>query len=106
MNEAGANRLYEAERKGVPQLIGELANRSGGRCALGVLCYAAPRLDRVRETFALGAPVDACPLCGATHHTYWQGRPITDEESLIVHFNNDHKLTLAEIARKLGPDGV
>ena len=105
MNEAGATALYEAERKGVPQIIGRLAD-GPGRCALGVLYYAAPYFSLARETFDLGARVDACPLCGATHHTYWQGLRIMDEESLIVHFNNDHKLTFSEIARKLGPDGV
>ena len=106
MNEAGANELYEAERTGVPQIIGELANSSGGRCALGVLLYAAPDITLARQLFDLDAPVSACPLCGATHQTYWQGRPIRDEESLIVHFNNDHRLTFSEIARKLGPDAA
>ena len=99
MNAAAANALYEAERKGVRQITGAERDQHGGRCAIGVLDDAGVKLI---------ASVSGCPLCGKTglHHGVAGYLDLISENDLVVHLNDDHKLTFSEIARKLGPDGV
>lgn len=99
MTEEQARALYEADRLGVRQLIGLARDDHGGYCAMGWLDKGC-LLAGLWET-----TVESCPLCGATTQTYWNS-PIDNEWCLIVHYNNDHRMTFSEIARKLGPDGV
>ena len=106
MNEAVANVLYEAERKGVKQIRGAFGE-AGGRCAVGVLVEAAgidaERLDCYVPLPQFGFPNTniklglTCPLCGT---------PVIHEFGAVVHLNDDHRLTFSEIARKLGPDAA
>ena len=105
MNEAGANVLYEAERKGIVQVRGGWGDSRGGRCAGGVLVnvlgFDAKRLA------GLTREVSACPLCGSkTVKIQPENRKVRvqTEWHLLVHFNDHHGLTFSEIARKLGPD--
>lgn len=102
LTEAQAEVLYEAERSGVRQLrnIGE--DVAGGYCAANLL------QARGQWTMNIAATVGPCPLCGATEYTHGHspGRKIEQVGNLIIHLNNDHKMTFAEIARKLGPDGA
>ena len=99
MNEEAANALYEAERKGVRQITGAASDARGGRCAIGVLDAAGVVLE---------ARVSGCPLCGQAglHQGVAGLLDLRFENDLVVHLNDDHKLTFSEIARKLGPDGV
>ena len=89
MNAKAAEALYQAEREGVPQIFGKFS-KGRGRCALGVLLGAlgheTAQICRENRT--------TCPLCGKI------------SLALIVHLNDDHRLTFSEIARKLGPDSV
>ena len=103
MNARAAEALYDAERKGVKQITGIAWDGRGGYCAMGWLT-ARLGYGGLEQTFH--GPIAACPLCGATKQTLHRGSPINDEWSLIVHYNNDHGLTFAEIARKLGPDSA
>jgi hypothetical protein len=100
MNEAAANALYEAERKGVRQIKGVLRDGRGGMCALGVILEAGLETMSLWET-----KINGCPMCGATEQTFHR-MPVANEHTLIIHLNNDHGLTFAEIARKLGPDAA
>ena len=105
MNEQAANALYEAERKGVKQIKGQLFDERGGRCAVGVL------RDLDLDHFAR-QPGSRCPLCGTAERGDLEtdGTPteavILDEGDVIVHLNDCHGLTFSEIARKLGPDSA
>ena len=100
MNEQAANALYEAERKGVKQIRGELYDGEGGFCTSGWLQHVGVDVSALYLV-----PVAGCPLCGAMKQTM-HDFPIEHEHSLIVHLNNDHGLTFSEIARKLGPDAA
>ena len=99
MNEAGANALYEADRKGVRQITGATRDWNGGRCAIGVLGDAG---------VVLYARVSGCPLCGQAglHQGVAGLLDLRFENDLVVHFNDHHGLTFSEIARKLGPDAA
>jgi hypothetical protein len=89
VNEQAALALYEAERRGVRQVRGKLADYEGGMCAAEVLIRANLYSDRLAEVRTMLV----CPLCGKTRF-------------LIIHLNDDHGLTFSEIARKLGPDSA
>lgn len=106
MNEQAARALYEAERKGVRQITGAFADDSGGRCALGVIYEAAGvNLDRRRFcplpslglSCEFGEYAVPCPMCGI---------PFGHSQGVVSHLNDEHRLTFAEIARKLGPDSL
>ena len=97
MNEAGANELYEAERKGVRQIRGACADSTGGLCALGVLGALEKGIAAVCREYELVQADVTCPACG---------RNWISGGDLIVHLNDDHGLTFSEIARKLGPDAA
>lgn len=94
MNLAAANALYEAERKGVRQITNFTFDNDGGMCALGVL-VAAGQSSEVMHT-----PMRSCPLCGEA--AWWMDY----EGHVMIHMNDSHRLTFAEIARKLGPDSA
>ena len=94
MNEAAANALYEAERKGVRQTRGASMDESGGMCAGQVLLDAGHYSNQAMWE---------CPLCGRDYLCLgWS----SGEANIIVHLNDDHDLTFSEIARKLGPDAA
>jgi hypothetical protein len=109
MNAAQAEALFKAERDGVRQIYGSLHDGRGGFCAMGVLLqHASLAWDCIDRSLrgGLNRRVDTCPLCGATKQTLYPHIRIHDETDLITHYNNDHKMTFGEIARKLGPDSV
>ena len=95
MNAEAAEALFEAERKGVRQIEGQMDDGYGGRCAMGVLRDAGWRILE-----SLDIPMKSCPACGE------ESMLLTIEEDFVVHLNDDHHLTFSEIARKLGPDSV
>ena len=91
MNVRAAEALYAAERQGVVQITGLAQDGRGGWCAGGILvaaghCWALMSLSE-----------QECPLCGLSKKY---------EMNLVIHLNDDHRLTFSEIARKLGPDSA
>ena len=100
MNARAAEALYEAERKGVPQIIGDF-QRGSGRCAVGVLEEALSIQELAMIHYEHRG--QACPLCGQRNPG---GAFMSTGLALIGHLNDDHRLTFSEIARKLGPDSV
>lgn len=111
MNAEQAQLLHDAEKAGVKQIVGQLFDAKGGYCAMGVLQF----WDRREGSWAVGRNLSniceplankECPLCGAKTQTFHVRRAIPTEAELIVHYNNDHRMTFSEIARKLGPDSV
>ena len=101
MNADAAQALYDAERKGVPQITGAVRDENDGRCAIGVLQEALGGYEArmVSEEHM----EDPCPLCGQLPT---RGAIGVNALVLIAHLNDDHRLTFSEIARKLGPDEV
>ena len=97
MNEAAANALYEAERKGVKQHRGDDVGPDGSVCANVVLEQAGllPELDESPK-------IERCPLCDYRLVTRFS----ENEIGLTAHLNDDHGFTFSEIARKLGPDAA
>jgi hypothetical protein len=99
MNAAAAQALYDAERGGIRQIRGQFADGDGGFCAIGVL--AERSLEWGLELWRLSR--QTCPLCGLTRSNK---NLMLCEADVIIHLNDDHELSFAEIARKLGPDSV
>lgn len=104
MNARAAEALYAAEAAGVKQITGNYTDGKDGLCALGVLAtnqglqihpkcnWDIPVLEQ-----PFGMALEAtCPACGR----------VDREFDVVAHMNDDHKLTFAEIARKMGPDSV
>lgn len=103
MNAAAAHALYEAERTGVRQIRGSGMDARGGRCAMTVI------VEAMQQKAVVAKRVEACPLCGGTSWRPCKGHVclvLRHEGNLVVHLNDDHGLTFAEIARKLGPDSA
>ena len=90
MNARAAEALYEAERKGVPQVRHVLSDGAGGYCAGGILLRAA------------GVGVASWHI-EAAMELYGISRVEWNE---LVRLNNREGRSFSEIARKLGPDSV
>lgn len=99
MNAEQAQALFDAEKRGVLQIRGQNRYRDA-RCAMGVL------EDKNLDDTALWESVESCPLCGSEERGDISQKLITSEVDLVVHFNDVHRMTFSEIARKLGPDSV
>lgn len=104
MNEQAAQALINAERRGVKQLFFQNRDGQGNYCAGGLL-EAEGFWGDLWSTPLTGG----CPLCGAKK--FKQGNlsesySLFTEGHLVVHLNNQHKMTFSEIARKLGPDSL
>ena len=104
MNAAAAEALFEAERKGVRQVVGRNSDGEGGRCAVGVLyetwAWQQGFIPLLHEN---GNFVTSYKTGCRFSLDYGLTEP---EGREIVRLNNEERRTFAEIARKLGPDSV
>jgi hypothetical protein len=101
MNAKAARALYTAARRGVPQIKGTMID-GRARCAAQVLDDAGLAMELWETNISA-----ECPLCGSKTASWGSGKtPITNELILVAHFNDDHAMSFASIARKLGPDNV
>ena len=94
MNEAAANVLYAAERKGIEQAFGGFT-KGWARCALHVLGFTRMfRSEFVAKWGFIDSEILECCDCRFS------------EPGMVMHLNDKHHLTFSEIARKLGPDSA
>ena len=81
----------DAALKGIKQLYGSLRDGQGGFCAVGWLMHCETKNYPTRS-------VNKCYLCGVTRHGK-HNFEINDADTLLVHFNNDHKFDWLELAK-------
>jgi hypothetical protein len=104
MIRAARERLREAAVAGVRQIHGGRLDGHGGRCAMGVLVEPHPLLKsrplgQIIGPRSIVGDWAVCPMCAV----------MGDEEFLVIHLNDEHRLDFLGIAEKMpvsrGPNG-